>query len=194
MTRKAWVRPWCPLVLFLAQSAFAGPPSPDMLSLACGGCHGTDGASAGPTVPAIAGQRKEALLTAMRDFKNGTRPSTVMGRLATGYTDADFVTMADYFSRQRQFRNDQVVNPDKATRGEQIASEHCAKCHTDDGRTAFEEAGTPVLAGQWLRYLQFQADDYLSGSRPMIKHMGRHVKKLTAQDLENLAHFYAGVR
>jgi sulfide dehydrogenase cytochrome subunit len=145
-------------------------------------------------MPAIAGQRKEALLTAMRDFKSGERPSTVMGRLAKGYTDADFEAMADFFFKQKQFRMEQNVSAEKAARGAKVADQRCGKCHTDEGRTAFEEAGTPVLAGQWLRYLQFQAEDYMSGGRPMIKHMGKHVKKLSAEDMDDLAHFYAGVK
>jgi cytochrome c553 len=34
----------------------------------------------------------------MKDFKSGARPASIMKRYASGYTDAEFVAMGDYFA------------------------------------------------------------------------------------------------
>ncbi len=72
--------------LAVSAMAQAAPPSAAMLSNACAGCHGTNGGSAGPTMPSLASQSKEAIEAAMKKFRSGERPSTIMGRLAKGYS------------------------------------------------------------------------------------------------------------
>ncbi|HRD34756.1 MAG TPA: c-type cytochrome [Rhodocyclaceae bacterium] len=66
----------------------------------CAGCHGTGGASVGG-MPAIAGQDREKLLTALKEFKEGVRPATVMHQHAKGYTDEELALLASYFASQR---------------------------------------------------------------------------------------------
>ena len=73
--------------LVVSAAAYAVPPSAEMLSNACAGCHGTSGASAGPSMPSLAGQSKVFFVDAMKKFRSGEREATVMGRLAKGYTD-----------------------------------------------------------------------------------------------------------
>ena len=79
--------------LALPAAASAAPPTPAMLSNACAGCHGTNGGSAGMSLPSLSNQSKAAIVEAMKKFKSGERPSTIMGRLAKGYSDADFDAM-----------------------------------------------------------------------------------------------------
>ena len=92
--------------LLLAGAAQA--QSPEALNLrsmaaACAQCHGTDGRSApGSTVPPIAGMPRDYLSTQLKAFKAGSRPSTVMGQLAKGFSDAQLDQLAEYFSRQNQ--------------------------------------------------------------------------------------------
>lgn len=66
----------------------------------CAGCHGTNGASIGG-MPTIAGQDREKLLTALKEFKEGVRPATVMHQHAKGYTDEELALLARYFASQR---------------------------------------------------------------------------------------------
>lgn len=88
-----------------AAAAPAAPPLPPasaaMLGSHCTGCHGTNGVSAGPASPTIAGISEEFFVETMMAFKAGKRHTTVMGRLAKGYTDDEIVVLADYFSRQK---------------------------------------------------------------------------------------------
>ncbi|THF67213.1 c-type cytochrome [Pseudothauera nasutitermitis] len=66
----------------------------------CATCHGTNGASA-TGIPAIAGLDSERAYTLLKEFKEGTRPATVMHQHAKGYTDEELKSLAAYFSRQR---------------------------------------------------------------------------------------------
>mgnify|MGYP001595495905 CR=1 FL=1 len=65
---------------------------------ACFTCHGTDGRSVGGIPPSLAGQDKNYLLQAMKDFKAGKRPATIMHQQAKGYTDEQLEAIAGYFA------------------------------------------------------------------------------------------------
>ena len=175
-----------------AGAAFAAGPSADMLASACAGCHGTGGASAGPSMPSLAGQSKGAIVEAMKGFKSGERPSTVMGRLAKGYADADFDVMAEYFSKQKTFPNSGSANAAKAARGAELHEKHCARCHVDDGKEIKDNS--PIVAGQWVTYLQIQVNDYLSGKRKKFDRKEEKMKALKPDELEAIVHYYASVK
>ena len=71
------------------------------LAATCANCHGTDGRSvAGSAVPTLAGMQKDYLVTQLKAFKAGTRPSTIMQQLAKGYSDAQIEQIAGYFAGQ----------------------------------------------------------------------------------------------
>lgn len=82
-----------------ASSAMA-QEKPFALALSCAACHGTDGKSPG-AIPTIAGRSAKDIKDALTAFKAGTRPSTVMTRLAKGYTDPEIDALAAYFSKQK---------------------------------------------------------------------------------------------
>jgi len=63
----------------------------------CFTCHGPDGRSPG-SIPSLNGQSAEAVVKSMQEFKSGARASTVMGRQAKGYSDAEIAAIAKYIS------------------------------------------------------------------------------------------------
>ena len=66
----------------------------------CFACHGPDGKGVPEgSIPPIAGKDAHYLAQAMKDFKSGKRPSTIMGRHAKGYTDAEIEAIAQYLSQ-----------------------------------------------------------------------------------------------
>lgn len=83
------------------------------LAATCFTCHGTDGRSVGGVPPALAGRDKAELLQALKDFKAGTRPATVMHQHASGYSDEQLDLIAGYFSRVKPG----PVRPAPAARG-----------------------------------------------------------------------------
>ncbi|MBI3095078.1 MAG: c-type cytochrome [Rhodocyclales bacterium] len=179
-------------VLAISAMAQAAPPTAAMLSNACAGCHGTNGGSAGPSMPSLAGQSKEAIVDAMKKFKSGARPATVMGRLAKGFSDADFVAMGEYFSKQKLHPTNQSLDAAKIAKGASLQEANCGRCHIEDGKEGKDD--TPAMASQWLPYLQIQMADYLSGKRKMPEKMEEKVKPMSKQDLDALLHFYASVK
>ena len=68
-----------------------------MLSNSCAACHGTAGKSPG-AMPSINAKPAPFLIQSLKDFRSGKRPSTVMGRHASGYSDEEIKLIADYFS------------------------------------------------------------------------------------------------
>ncbi|HZV54468.1 MAG TPA: c-type cytochrome [Rhodocyclaceae bacterium] len=177
--------------LAFSATALAAAPTPEMMSFACAGCHGTSGGSAGPSMPSLASQSKTAIVDAMKKFKSGERPSTIMGRLAKGYTDADFEAMASFFSKQKVHFTGQMVDPAKAKKGASLQEGNCDRCHLEDGKEGKDD--TPTMASQWLPYLKIQMDLYQSGQRKMPEKMAEKVKPLSKEDLDALLHFYASV-
>lgn len=71
-----------------------------MLALSCAGCHGTDGESPG-SMPSLKGHDSFYIARTLKQFRSGERPSTVMGRIMTGYTDAEIEALAEHFERLR---------------------------------------------------------------------------------------------
>jgi cytochrome c553 len=70
-----------------------------LIAQSCAGCHGQKGSGMGRT-PSIAGYDRDDFLLVWREFRSGERPSTVMGRIARGYTEAEVAALADYFSQR----------------------------------------------------------------------------------------------
>ncbi len=175
----------------ISASAFAMPPTAAMWNNGCAACHGTLGASAGPTMPSLAGQSKEAIVAAMKSFKTGERPSVVMGRLAKGYTDADFAIMGSFFAGQKLHITQQTLDPMRVAKGASLQASKCGGCHTENGKVNNDDA--PAMASQWLPYLQMQIALYVEGKRK-TPGMSEAIKKLSADDLESLLQFYASVK
>ena len=67
-----------------------------MLSFTCAGCHGTDGVSPG-SIPSIACKSADTIEKALKEYRDGKRFSTVMGRHVKGYTDQEIQLIAGYF-------------------------------------------------------------------------------------------------
>ena len=148
-----------------------------MLGNTCAGCHGTNGSSHGPATPSLAGMTKDTLVDAMKAYKDGTRPSTIMGRIAKGYADADFEAMGDFFSKQTLTVPTQTVDADKAASGKKLHKKYCEKCHVEGGTV--DEDGSGFLAGQWMPYLHYSIEDFHSGKRDMPKKMKKKMEKMT---------------
>lgn len=178
--------------LMAAVPAWAASPSQAaMLSNTCAGCHGTNGASAGPSMPTIAGMPEAFLLDAMKKFKSGERPSSIMGRLAKAYSDDELKMVAGFFAQHPFARTKQDVDPAKVAIGKQIHEQRCKKCHIDNGRDS-EDGG--IIGGQWKEYLQISMNEFRSGKRIMPKKMAEKVdgdNKLTPAEIEAVIHFYA---
>jgi sulfide dehydrogenase cytochrome subunit len=82
----------------MAEDEFTGRT----ISFACFGCHGAAGATETSIPPIIIGVPVDYLVTSLKEFRDGSRPSTIMGRIAKGYTDEEIAAVASYISSQER--------------------------------------------------------------------------------------------
>lgn len=161
--------------LALAGSATAEIATGEALAITCAGCHGTNGVSAGPATPTIAGLSPDYLVEAMKNYKSGDSYSTIMGRIAKGYGEEEFQAMADFFAKQKFVAANQKVG-DNVKKGKKLHKKYCEKCHSEGGSLAEDDSG--ILAGQWTPYLKYTLEDLLEGNHPMSKKMKKKLKKM----------------
>jgi sulfide dehydrogenase cytochrome subunit len=196
-----WLMPGCTTDTAMQQQAAApeaemqaaapaGIRSPSMLANTCAGCHGTDGASAGEIMPIIGGMEKEFMQTVLMEFKSGERESTIMGRIAKGYSDNELKAIASYLAAKPWVSSPVKADPKLAAVGKKIHEEKCKTCHEDGGRVQEDEA--PRLAGQWPDYtLHYLKECHAKGRRCQPRKMGKRVMALTQEELKAMAQYYA---
>ncbi len=182
------------LVLSISISAFAADDkkkkpavmsgaSAKMLANTCAGCHGFDGVSKGPATPTIAGFSAEYLTELLIAYKTGDTSSTMMGRIAKGYSDDELKQVAEVYAKKK-FVNapGQEFDEKLAKKGKKLHNKYCEKCHADGGTAADDDSG--LLAGQWTPYLINTMTDFRAGTRSMPKKMKKKVKKMTQKEGE----------
>lgn len=181
----------------LTGTAMASGPSAEALAYTCAGCHGTNGQSNGPASPTLAGMSKPVMVETMKGFKSGEIKSTIMGRIAKGYSDEQIALMGDFFSSQAFTPAKQSSDAKLADKGAKLHDKYCEKCHSEGGdvkAAVADEVG--VLAGQWKPYLHYTLSDFTSGARPMPKKMKKKMDSLIEKEgdagLQALLEFYAG--
>ncbi len=207
----------------LAAGAADTPPPPvlisgasgQMLAETCAGCHGTDGLSLGPASPTLAGFNPEYFTESMKGFQDGKVYSTVMGRIAKGYTEEEIKLMAEYFKAKPYKAADQAFDTKLAAKGAKLHDKYCEKCHSEGGKILTAEAAAKakeaedeededdeagdeeyqILAGQWTPYLHYSMEDFQEGRREMPKKMKSKLKDLIKKEgdkgLQAIFAFYA---
>jgi len=180
---------------FAASGGATAGASAGMLADTCAGCHGTDGASAGPASPTIAGISNDYFVELMVGFASGEVPSTIMGRIAKGYTEDEIAAMAKFFS-SKPFVKAKQGSDEKlklAGNGAKLHDKYCEKCHAEGGSSAEDDSG--ILNGQWRPYLAWTLQDYTDGKREMPKKMKKQMAKMHEKygdkGTEALLDFYA---
>lgn len=64
----------------------------------CAACHGADGNSQLPDNPKLAGQHRDYLEKALRDYKSGARKNPIMAGFASALSKDDIANLAAWFS------------------------------------------------------------------------------------------------
>lgn len=77
--------------------AIAPPPG----ALSCSGCHPASG-KAETLVTPLNGLAAAQIIAAMQDFRNGSRPGTIMDRIAKGFGDDEIRAIAGWFAAQKR--------------------------------------------------------------------------------------------
>ncbi len=180
--------------LLAAGTAQAAGPTGQALSFTCAGCHGFNGVSAGPASPSLAGLPKEFFIDAMVGYQDGTRPATVMDRIAKGYSEEEIKLMAEFFAAQDYVPAKQDFDAAKVAQGQRIVERRrsCGTCHEESGTFGIEDL--PQIAGQWTPYVLYSLEDFREHGRPMSDDKARQVEGLSASDIEAVAAYLASMQ
>jgi len=138
-------------------------------SAVCAACHGTDGNSAVPNWPKIAGQHAPYLERQLDLIKSGARSVPEMAGIVMGLSDQDMADLAAYFSTQTI----KAGLADEATfaSGERLYRAGnsdtdvpaCMACHGPAGE-GNPLAGYPSLAGQHSAYTEKMLKGFRTGT------------------------------
>jgi cytochrome subunit of sulfide dehydrogenase len=89
------------VMLALAVPAYAVAADMPAGANSCSGCH-AESAKVQSPVPPLRGRTDIA--EAMRAFRSGERPGTVMDRIAKGFSDSETAAIAAWFAAQKAAR------------------------------------------------------------------------------------------
>jgi cytochrome c553 len=188
----AWQRCCSGLVLaLLAGTPLAQTAAPPKAE-SCAACHGPNGNSTQPQFPILAGQTSRYLYLQLRDFQEGRRSDPAMTPMAAGLSRDEMHALADWFAQQKPASLSFKVDPEKARLGKLKADETlCTMCHLG-GLAGQNEI--PRLAGQHPAYVIKQLGDFKRGARTNdAGNMTSVSRTLNEADIENLAHYIAGL-
>ena len=79
----------------------------------CDRCHGVNGNSTDPGLPALAAQRADYLAKVLQAYRTGARRSPQMAAMSEGLTPTDIDNLAAYYSRQKARSFVYVMPPPK---------------------------------------------------------------------------------
>ncbi len=88
------------VVMALLAPALAASPEAPPGAASCSGCHAS-GAKVDTPVPRLAGRNAADVVAQMQAFKTGQKQSTVMDRIAKGFTDAEVEAIAAWYAQQK---------------------------------------------------------------------------------------------
>ena len=67
----------------------------------CDRCHGVNGNSIDPRLPALAAQRLDYLDKVLRSYQKGERKNTTMAAMSAGLSDAEIENISTYYAQQK---------------------------------------------------------------------------------------------
>jgi cytochrome c553 len=182
-------------------AAAGNPEAGATKSAVCAACHGANGNSVNPEWPSLAGLGADYIVAQLTNFKEGKRANPIMMPNAMALSPEDMADLGAYFNSQRNTGLE--ADPSTAAAGQKLfragdksrGIPACMACHGPAAR-GNEAAKFPALRGQHSVYTVKQLQDYASGARPTGPNdiMQTISKKLTADDMRNVASYLQGIR
>jgi cytochrome c553 len=177
----------------------------EALVIACGACHGQDGATPiDPTYPVLAGQNEKYLFNQLKMIQSNERQILLMTGQLNGRSEQDLANMAAYYAslpgkgRQSELTDDEVARAANIYRGGLAAKgvAACSACHAPNGKgNAF--AGFPAISGQTPAYIVKQLTEYREGIRQTDEGFGQMMRGvaegLTDGEIRILAGYLEGL-
>ena len=159
----------------------------------CVACHGANGNATLPGVPSLAAQPALHTFLQLVQFREKRRSDAAMSPFAEKRSNGDMQDIGAYFAAQKPAAPTFQADAAKAAAGRKLLeAHHCGSCHMHD---LSGQNQVPRLAGQNYAYLVKQMRGLKDGSRRDIDGtMASAAQALSDQDIENLAHYLAGMK
>ena len=159
---------------------------------ACAACHGPEGHATIPGTPSLAGQPAFFTHWQLIKYRDGRRKDEQMSPLAQNMSDEDMGDLAAFYAAQPPKARGSAVDATRVAAGRPLVDAFlCSSCHTPK---LIGQQQVPLLAGQDLTYLlkllrgfKNRTASDLDGTMTMA------AQPLSAEDVENLAHYLASV-
>lgn len=184
----------------LLAEPMAMPPSAQL----CGSCHGPTGQGVEPLGPRLAGLSTEYITQQIKLFQTGQRQNVSMTPMSMVLQGDAIKPVADYFASQEvpevtvHLRGEAAVYSDPTQElvyqgdwDRMIPA--CVTCH---GPSGIGGGQFPRLAGQQASYIKTQLLAWQAGTRKgdVDAMMGSIANKLTAEEIDALAKYFAEIK
>ena len=187
--KRRWLAGLMGAALICGPAAMAAGDEGYRLSQTCAGCHGTDGAAPGNTIPILGGQRADYLAAAMTAYRGGERDFYVMNFIARAFDESQTAAIADWFAAKPWVATPTAGGSSSGDIAKR-AGESCAECHGGAGEGS---AKGPRIAGQAAAYMTHAMMAYKSGARSGTDAMAV-VNDIDDGSIAALAAYYAALR
>lgn len=87
------------IALAWSSPAPAQAPNAALIAANCAVCHGPGGAGSGD-IAKLNDKTPAQITESMQGFRDGKKPSTIMGRITKGYSDAQIAAVASYLGKK----------------------------------------------------------------------------------------------
>jgi cytochrome c553 len=167
---------------------------------ACARCHGAEGTGpASALVPVLHGQPAEFLVTALREYAEGSRRSGIMQPLAAELGTQDIERLGRYYAKLAPSRSSHGTGSSPSERGFRLATEGdpsngipaCGMCHGQGGLARY-----PRLAGQNAAYMVGQLRLWAAGHHTSTAGgaiMGPIAQRLSDPDIQAASAYFAAL-
>lgn len=184
-----------------AEPATKADTAEQIVAKVCSACHASDGNSATPANPVLAGQHAEYTAKQLANFKSGERKNPVMLGMASMLAPEDMKKLGEYFQQQKT-KPRSAKDPELVKVGQQIyrggimakGIAACTSCHGANGGGI--PAQYPRIAGQHAEYTSAQLMSFRIGERANDpnKMMRTIAAKLSDVEIKAVAEYIAGLR
>ncbi len=194
---------YIPLGYAAAPAAKVDPAqAQQIVTKVCAACHATDGNSATPVNPVLAGQHADYIAKQLADFKGDKeRKNPVMLGMSATLSAQDMQNLGAYFEAQKP-KTRAAKDPALVTLGQQIyrggilakGVAACTSCHGPNG--AGIPAQFPRLAGQYAEYTAAQLQGFRAGERnnDANRMMRATAARLSDAEIKAVSEYIAGLR
>jgi len=178
------------LLAGLIPLAHAGLEEGRQKAQVCVACHGPEGNSVASSIPSLAGQPRQFIVTSLFMFREGRRANEAMKPFVEKLSNTDLNDLALYFSSQKMAPPARKAQPDIVALGKAITEKHnCVQCHKAD---LTGQQHIPRIAGQHKDYLLEQLRGFKAAKRADFDGtMTSAAQALTPEELEPLADYLA---